>query len=139
MWYTCYDVMVADGLWRTMLWRTCILESHILLGIVACEFCALIGMCLLFIAAKSFLHYIINSLNNFNGCVSKFIISKYIGLISLHPIQVTEKQNQGIVWRCWAQVLALFSLDRSDLATQILTPIKIICCFMHTLCQLALS
>lgn len=52
-----------------------------------------------------------------------FIISKDIGLISLHPIQVTEK-HWGIVWRCWVQVLALFSLDHwCDLAMQ--TSIKI--------------
>lgn len=57
-------------------------------------------------------------------CINNwFIISKDIGLISLHPIQVTEK-HWGIVWRCWAQVLALFSLDHwCDLAMQ--TSIKI--------------
>lgn len=52
-----------------------------------------------------------------------FIISKDIDLISLHPIQVTEK-HWGINWWCRAQVLALFSLDHwCDLAMQ--TSIKI--------------
>lgn len=57
-------------------------------------------------------------------CINNwFIISKDIDLISLHPIQVTEK-HWGIVWRCWVQVLALFSLDHwCDLAMQ--TSIKI--------------
>lgn len=57
-------------------------------------------------------------------CINNwFIISKDIGLISLHSIQVTEK-HWGINWRCRAQVLALFSLDHwCDLAMQ--TSIKI--------------
>lgn len=57
-------------------------------------------------------------------CINNwFIILKDIGLISLHPIQVTEKY-WGINWWCRAQVLALFSLDHwCDLAMQ--TSIKI--------------
>lgn len=57
-------------------------------------------------------------------CINNwFIISKDIGLISLHPVQVTEK-HWGINWWCRAQVLALFSLDHwCDLAMQ--TSIKI--------------
>lgn len=57
-------------------------------------------------------------------CINNwFIISKDIDLISLHPIQVTEK-HWGINWWCRAQVLALFSLDHwCDLAMQ--TSIKI--------------